>query len=397
LRDFLGLDKGGFESILLRLAVRNGGGETLARQNWNSHGKARVMRVILSSLVPSQVRHGLKTGLAVVMAYIITHLLNLEMWQWAVVSAVVAMQLTVADAIQSGLHRITGTTIGALLGMGILAILPGGYIWLGVALWVGSALCASLSQYSPRYTMAALTVVVVLLAGADNADTLGVGLGRMLEIAIGVGSALFVSVVLWPIRLVDGLRRDLAAQYVQCSMNLNELVSAFLDRQRTMDFHMLEPFVEQAWHNHETFLRVRKHESMVFAYDHEVLKVQTRTLDRAISHLKPMLEALNDYESPSGGFDVIMAPELRRLADSIMATLRHIGGSTPAAPVPDLVRTLTELVDITEKRLDSLRNEGVTNRLTMHQMLQFYTFFHSLRGLATDLLFALDKIQNRRK
>ncbi len=355
------------------------------------------MRVPLSSLVPSQVRHGLKTGLAVIVAYVVTHIFGLEMWQWAVVSAVVAMQMTVADAIQSGVNRITGTIMGAALGMGILTILPYGEIWLGVALWVGSAICASLSQYSPRYTMAALTVVVVLLAGADSTNTLSVGLGRMLEIAVGVGSALLISVVLWPIRLIDGLRRDLASQYVECAIHLNALVSAFLDRQRAMDFHMLESLADKAWQNHEMFLRVTKHESVVFQYDHNVLKVQVRTLDRAISHLKPMLEALNDYESPTGGFDVIMAPELRRLADSVMATLRHLGGSTPAAPVPDLVRTLTELVDMTEKRLDVLRKEGATNRLTLHQMLQFYTFFHSLRGLATDLLFALDKIQNRRK
>lgn len=355
------------------------------------------MRVTLSLLVPVQVRHGLKTGFAVVLAYIITHVFGLDMWQWAVVSAVVAMQMTVADAIQSGAHRITGTALGAALGIGILVILPQGDVWMGAALWIGAALCASLSQYSPRYTMAALTVVIVLLAGADSADKVGVGLGRMVEIAIGVASALFVSVVLWPIRLADSLRRELAAQYVLCSIHLNSLISAFLDRQRTMDFHMLEPLVDQAWNNHEMFLRVRKHESLVFNYDQEILKVQTRTLDRAISHLKPMLEALDDYESPTGGFDVFMAPELRRLADATMATLRHLGGSTPAAPVPDLVRTLTELVDITEKRLDELRKEGATNRLTLHQMLQFFTFFHSLRGLATDLLFALDKIQNRRK
>lgn len=358
--------------------------------------KAHVMRMVLSNLLPSQVRHGVKTGLAVVLAFVVTHLLNLEMWQWAVVSAVVAMQMTVADAIQSNLHRLTGTIIGAALGMGILTITPQGDVWLALSLWVGSAICASLSQYSPRYTMAALTVVVVLLAGTEYADSISVGLGRMLEIAIGVGSALLVSVVLWPIRLVDSLRRDLATQYVQCAVHLNALVTAFLDRQRTMDFHMLEPLVDQAWQNHEMFLRVRKHESYVFQYDHEVLKVQVRTLDRAISHLKPILEVLNDYESPLGGFDVIMAPELRRLADATMATLRHLGGSTPAAPVPDLVRTLTELVGITEKRLDDLRKEGATNRLTLHQMLQFYTVFHSLRGLATDLLFSLDKIQSRR-
>ncbi len=354
------------------------------------------MRVPLSALVPPQVRHGLKTGFAVVLAYVATQIFNLHMWQWAVVSAVVAMQMTVADAIQSGVNRITGTAIGAFLGMGILMLTPQGDVWFGLALWVGAALCASLSQYSPRYTMAAMTVVVVLLAGADEPDKIAVGLGRMLEIAIGVGSALFVSVVLWPVRVADKLRRDLAAQYVECATHLDTLVSAFFDRQRALDYHMLEPLVDKAWNNHELYLRVRKHESIVYQYDHDVLKVQVRTLDRAVSDLKPMLEALNDYEEPRG-FDVIMAPELRRLADAIMATLRHLGGSTPAAPVPDLVRTMTELVDITEKRLDHLRNEGATNRLNLHQMLQFYTFFHSLRGLATDLLFALDRIQNRRK
>lgn len=354
------------------------------------------MRVSLSSLVPPHVRHGLKTGLSVVLALVVTQTLGLQMWQWAVVSAVVAMQLTVADAIQSGVHRITGTAIGAALGILILSVLPPGLFWLGLALLFGAAVCASLSQYSPRYTMAALTVVVVLLAGSDQPDKIGVGIGRMLEIAIGVGSALFVSVVLWPVRMADKLRLDLATQYIECAMHLDSLVTAFLHRQQAMDYHMLDPLVDKAWHNHELFLRVRKHESIVFQYDHEVLKVQVRTLDRAVNDLKPMLEALNDYEEPEG-FDVIMEPELRRLADSVMATLRHLGGSTPAAPVPDLVRTLTELVDITEKRLDALRQEGATNRFNLHQMLQFFTFFHSLRGLATDLLFALDKIQNRRK
>ncbi len=355
------------------------------------------MRLTLSSLVPSQVRHGLKTGLATILAYAITQTLSLHMWQWAVVAAVVAMQINVADAIQAGARQITGTVIGAILGICILFVLPAGHWWMTLALLAGTALCSSLSRYSPRYTMASLTVVIVVLAGAGEVDKIAVGLGRMLEIGIGVGCAMLVSVVLWPIRLADGLRRDLAAQYVECAILLNSLVTAFLDRQRSLDRHLLEGLADKAWSNHELILRVRKHEALVYQFDHDVLKVQVRTLDRAVSHLKPMLESLNDYEEPGTGYDVIMAPELRRLADVIMSTLRHLGGSTPVAPVPDLVRSLTELVDITEKRLDSLRNEGATNRFNLHQMLQFFTFFHSLRGLATDLLFALDKIQNRQQ
>lgn len=358
--------------------------------------EGHAMRMALSALVPLHVRHGIKTGLAVVVAYAVTHLLHLHMWQWAVVSAVVAMQMTVADAIQNGINRLTGTILGAGLGIMLLYVVPEGDVWLGAALWVGAALCASLSQYSQRYVMAALTVVVVVLAGAEETDKIAVGLGRVVEIAVGVGSALLVSVVLWPVRLVDSLRKNLASQYVECAVHLNTLVAAFLDRQRPVDWRMLEDLVDKAWHNHELILRAFKNESMVYQYDHDVLKVQVRTLDRAISHLKPIIEVLNDYDEPEG-FDVIMAPELRRMADTIMSTLRHLGGSTPTAPAPDLVRGLTSLVDITEQRLGQLRDEGATNRFSVHQMLQFFTVFHSLRGLATNLVFALDKIQNRKK
>jgi hypothetical protein len=113
-----------------------------------------------------------------------------------------------------------------------------------------------------------------------------------------------------------------------------------------------------------------------------------------VAHLKPLLDTLNDYEEE--GYTVIMAPELRRLADAIMATLRHLGGNNPLSPVPDLVRNLTELVDLTETRLSKLRDEGAPDRFNLHQMLQFFTFFHAMRGMATDLLMTLDWIQNRR-
>jgi hypothetical protein len=156
----------------------------------------------------------------------------------------------------------------------------------------------------------------------------------------------------------------------------------------------LDGLQDKSWSNHETMLHVRKHESFVYYSDHEILYMQIRTLDKAVAHLRPMLETLNCYEEE--GYRVIMAPELRRLADAVMTTLRHLGGNTPLAPVPDLVRNLTELVDITEARLNTLREEGATNRFNLHQMLQFFTFFHALRGMAEDLALTLDWIQNRR-
>lgn len=353
------------------------------------------MKATLSLLAPPQVRFGIKTGMATVLAYFLTRGLGLEHWQWAVIAGLVAMQGTVADAIQSALNQIIGTILGAVLGIGILYVLPGDMVWLGVALFGGVALASSLSRYSPRFNMASITIAVVLLAGAGQAgpvtDPVGVGLSRMMEISIGVGSAMVISMVVWPVRLADSLRRDLSDQYQRCALFVDTLLSAFINRQKQVDEEMVEELADKTWVNHEQLLHVRKHESMVYQYDHDMLALQVQALDRAVQHLLPMMETLNDYEER--GYDVIMAAELRLLADAIMAALRHMGGRTPAAPAPDLIRNLTAMVDRTERRLGQLRDEGAMNRFNLHEIMQFFTFFHALRGMAADLLLALDRMQ----
>lgn len=350
------------------------------------------MKLSLSMLAPPQVRFGVKTGMATVLAYFLTRGFGLEHWQWAVIAALVAMQGTVADAIQSALNQIVGTVIGAALGIAVLFILPDDRVWLGVALFGGVCLSSSLSRYSPRFNMASITLAVVLLAGAGHEDPVGVGLSRMMEIAIGVGAAMVISMIVWPVRLADGLRREIAEQYQQCALFLDRLLAAFINRQKHVDGEMLDELADKTWSNQEQLIRIRKHESIVYQYDHDLMALQIQALDRAVQHLLPMLETLNDYEEK--GYDVIMASDLRLLADAIMAALRHLGGGTPAAPAPDLIRNLTSMVDATERRLGELRDNGTTNRFNLHEIVQFFTFFHALRGMAADLLLALDKIQH---
>ena len=241
--------------------------------------------------------------------------------------------------------------------------------------------------------MAALTVAVVLLAGttAEGGPAIMVGLSRMMQITIGVSAAMLVTISVWPVSLAGSLRHDLAEQYQECALLLDAIVRAFLNRQQRVNGHILDHLLDKTWSNHEQILRVRKHEAIVYQYDHGMLTVQVRALDRAVKHLRPMLETLIDYEER--GYDVIMAPEIRDLADAAMAALRHLGGATPAAPAPDIIRNLTRLVHLTENRLGELRDTGVTNRLNLREMIQFFTFFHSLRGMAADLLLALDSLQ----
>lgn len=108
-----------------------------------------------------------------------------------------------------------------------------------------------------------------------------------------------------------------------------------------------------------------------------------------------MLEALNDYEEE--GVDPLTGPQLRELGDAIMATLRQLGGDTPDAPAPDLVRRLTIGVGGAEVKLTQLRSAGATKNMNLHKVLQIFSFYQAMRQLAESLLMALDRLQNKKK
>ena len=70
------------------------------------------------------VRHGIKVGLASVMAYFISSLAELPYAFWAVITTVIVMQMHVADSIRMALYRFTGTAIGATLGIAMILLFP---------------------------------------------------------------------------------------------------------------------------------------------------------------------------------------------------------------------------------------------------------------------------------
>ncbi len=67
------------------------------------------------------VRHGIKVGLACVLALIVSGSIGVPYAYWAVITTVIVMQMHVADSIRMSFYRFSGTAIGAFIG--IVAIL----------------------------------------------------------------------------------------------------------------------------------------------------------------------------------------------------------------------------------------------------------------------------------
>ncbi len=360
------------------------------------------MRRFLRSLPSLYVRYAVKVGVACLLAYCVSFLIGSHYAVWAVVSAIIAMQVNVAESLQAGLNRVAGTIIGAASGVLLLLVLPQNPYSIGAGVLGFTAVYAYLSRYGARWAVASIAASIVLLTGValvgeGYAEAIGFGLLRVAEILIGVGCAFAVGLLLWPVRLLDTLRADIGLQFNECARLLDGLISSFLTDRHSLPTDLLDTVEAKAWSNHERLIKSRKHESILFRYDHSIMEVQVGTLDRTVEHLRTMLEALNDYEDEPG--DLPPAPEMRPLADAVMDSLRHIGGDTPTASAPDLVRRLTLGVGQAETQLADMRLQSGALEHPLHKILQFFTFYQSMRQLVETLLLTLDRLEtlNRNK
>ncbi|MDL2290539.1 FUSC family protein [Desulfovibrio sp. OttesenSCG-928-F20] len=343
-------------------------------------------------------RYGIKMGIACLLSWGISYAIASEYGVWAVVSTIVAMQMNVAESFQQGIQRITGTVLGAALGVSLLLLVPNDPLVLGLAVFGVALGCGYLTRFSTISPITAIAAVVVFFTGSQHLgagymDAVSFGLMRVLEIAIGVGCAFLVSLILWPVRLVDTLRADLSLQFHENARLFDEILESFLVDQHPLPYTILKQVEGKIWDNHTRLSKARRHESMLYHYEHEVMKIQVMALDRAAESLRSMLEALNDYDEE--GRDSMIGQELRGLGDAIMAALRHIGGGTPTTPAPDLVRGLTGGVGLVEQKLALLRNQDMTKHFSLHKVLQIFAFYQAMRLLAESLLIALDSLADK--
>ncbi len=377
-----------------------------------------MRRPTLADISPAHIRHGVKTGIAAVLALVLADVLHIEYGYWAVISAVIAMQMNVADAIEMCLYRFIGTVMGAVMGVAAIMVFPDTPVWNGVSVFVTTGLCAFLTRWDPRYRMAAITVSIVILASAGHAARIDVGLFRVLEIAVGVGCAFVVTVALWPVRAAVGLRRDLASQAENCAHYLTTLVDRFLARQTHVPADLLDPLVRATPRNRERLSKVRRHESLIYFYDNQPLDTMSAVVERTTDHLRVMLRSLNACDAD--GYDIMMDAEMRALAETVARTLRRMAatatgvtGARPGGGMPGWLGALAarlglgargkdhaaatqeqpahidpslqEAITRADSRLRALREAGATKRFDLAMLTQFYAFYYALRQLAEDV------------
>jgi len=151
---------------------------------------------------------------------------------WAVLTAIVVTQASLATSVQATLEYITGTLAGAVYAAAIGVLVPHATV-VGQALVLTLAIAplAFAAAISPSFRVAPFSAVLVLLIGSEiGVSPVQSALMRVLEVAIGGGVAVAVSLFVLPVRARALGLREATGILQQMADILPRLLAEFTQR-----------------------------------------------------------------------------------------------------------------------------------------------------------------------
>ena len=149
---------------------------------------------------PAQTRQGIVAAASVTLSTTLALALQLEAPWWVAISGFMSLMSTGAASFRRGLLRLTGTIAGAVIGFVMARWLPYDHLALCIFLASMTAFGVIAMQVSPHglaWMFMSITSSLVLLSSLND-PTLAFQLAvyRVIDVAVGVGSAIVVANVL---------------------------------------------------------------------------------------------------------------------------------------------------------------------------------------------------------
>ncbi len=342
------------------------------------------MRLKLPSDFPVHLKHGIKMGLAVVLANFVALACGLTMPYLAVITAVIVSHLYLADSLRMSIHRVIGTLIGAGLGILVVLLNQGSDLYTYIGLFLAVCLCGVLVTSKPQFRMAAVTVGTVAVVGGAATNQLHYAFERVGEIFIGVLAALLVSLLVWPLKAGEKLAALAADFRAEAAERLVEISDHFTGGPRPFDPARLAR-LDTLYRQTRDFLgKALSQEAWVAPARTERRLDDLGVMERIADAVHALARTLTEERGEQ--VDWIITPELNALVAAAAAALTDAGGARSAGLRTDLARTLAAF----EERLTELRLCGITRRLSLGRLQQFFAFAEALRGLARSLAAQLE-------
>ncbi|MCD8140573.1 MAG: FUSC family protein [Planctomycetaceae bacterium] len=330
-------------------------------------------------------RHAIKTGLACALAYGVSSLLGSSYPVWAVISFIVAMQNpSVAESLQASVQRFTGMALGAIVGIALSLVFthPENILWIACIIFVVNGAGSYFFRYGARYMLASIAATIVLLVGHIQAHSTveaatRFGLTLIWEIALGVGLAAAVSMLLWPVRLGDTLKDDLRTQYAMVVDHLNAIARAYAANQ-TLSPKILVGLIQKLLRNRDRLTAASRHEAFLYNEDVSVLDNRIVTLNRSVTILRILLDALDDGEEDERR--PVMPEKVEAVVAQVNAAITRYG--VTGSPADPAVRDgMAAAIATCRAAMEQLYHED-SRDIPTRSLVRAVSFFRLLNQLA---------------
>jgi uncharacterized membrane protein YccC len=348
-------------------------------------GRSSVLRLVL------------RTTLAGLITFTLSHLLELPHSYWAVLTSVIIMQESVGGSLKATLDRMLGTVAGAIWGVSVtLAIPHRDTLTLGLTLAVALAPLALLAALKPNYRVAPVTAIIVLLttAGVQIAP-MHYAVDRVLEIGLGCLVGIAVSLLVLPAR-AHGLLAEAAAEVILALRDLLELL--LQDMTRSPDGTALAAIhlrLSQALSRVEGFVADVKRERanrLTDAPDAEPVARNLRRLRHDLTAIgRTVMEPL---PQPARQYLAEVTGDLRLvISDYLAGSAASVGGRLAPPSLDSVDKALLAFHD----SMDQLRQSGTLRELAIEEVERVLSLAFALQQLRGNLGDLADRIAEHAK
>jgi uncharacterized membrane protein YccC len=323
--------------------------------------------------------------LAATLSLAVSHLLNLPLALWTVLTAVILTQMSVGRSLKATTDYLIATVGGAAYAGAVGALVPhDSEIALLGALAIAVAPAALLAATNPRFSATPFTAVMVFLAPfITHTGPIASAIERVIEVAIGGFIGLAVSLLVLPARahdlaiegsanLLDLIRRLLPELFAGFSHGLDEQALRHMQNSIGAAFVQLDTVAAEARHERMTRLAAEPDQGPLL-----------RTLLR-LRHDLVMIgrAALEPLPEP---FLTRLGPWLARIAETADDFLRDSAAALLVRRNPPPLDAVGAALDRFAAEMAALRGEGLTRTLPLECVERIFALGFALDQMHRNL------------
>lgn len=327
----------------------------------------------------------LRVTVAAMLSFAVAQYLQLRLPLWAVLTALIATQISVGKSFKATVDYLMGTLGGAIFGAGLSVLIPHNNEWVLLAL-LGIAVLplAFLASINPRWSAAPVTAVIVLLVPlVTHASPIASALDRILEVGVGAVTGFLVSYFLLPSRAYEQALELAASTQDRLARAFRALMAGSASGLSTQTLHQIQDGLGEALHQLKTISEEAEHERAVGYRSEPDLRPLTRTMLR-LRHDLVMLGRAVEVPLPQAIREALLSPLSKVEADAA----RYLGDQANALRLrqtPPPMTVVEQSFNDFLAAIGTLRANGATRALTSDEAERFFALGFALEQIRRNL------------